>query len=210
MTHNKSAIIWQALAYVFIATLPSVAWSTGLDRLQSFLRNTPMGQAQFEQQSRKGQESSGEISRGLFQFSRPGKFRWEYQSPFPQTLVADGQTLWIWDPDLQQVTRKKLNQGLGSTPAALLAGDNTLEKGFDLKEGEENSGLEWVIATPKSQESGFEEIRMGFNAQTLARMELTDNFGHTIIIRFSGFDRAPHFNAETFHFVPPAGADVIQ
>ncbi|WP_297480325.1 outer membrane lipoprotein carrier protein LolA [Ferrovum sp.] len=187
------------------------ASASGLDRLHAFLRDTHRGEAQFEQRNLKGNgDSGGTVSRGVFLFSRPGKFRWEYRSPYPQTLVADGQTLWIWDPDLQQVTRKKMSQSLGSTPAALLAGDDALEKGYVVTEGGESEGLEWVMAKPKSTESGFEWVRMGFTDQALARMELQDSFGHTLSIVFTQFDRDPKFTPDTFRFTPPPGADIIQ
>ncbi|MHB8353313.1 MAG: outer membrane lipoprotein chaperone LolA [Burkholderiales bacterium] len=196
---------------VLLAGLSGSVWSSGLEQLKRFVQDTQSGQAQFTQTSLGTKSSSsGQNSSGLFQFSRPGKFRWEYQKPYPQTIVGDGHTLWIWDPDLKQVTRKKLNESLGSTPAAILAGDNALEKGFRLEEGGTSEGLEWVMATPKTAESGFERIRLGFDASSLARMELQDSFGHIITIRFAQFNKAPHFAPDTFRFTPPPGADVIQ
>jgi outer membrane lipoprotein carrier protein len=194
-----------------LAGLSGPAWSSGLERLKSFMQDTQAGQAQFTQTNLGVKASSGaQNSSGTFQFSRPGKFRWEYQKPYPQTIVGDGRTLWIWDPDLRQVTRKKLNESLGSTPAAILAGDNALEKGFHLEEAGASEGLEWVMATPKTTESGFERIRLGFDASSLSRMELQDSFGHIIIIRFTQFNKAPHFASDAFRFTPPPGADVIQ
>lgn len=187
------------------------AWAGGLDRLRAFVQDTRSGEAQFTQTNLSAKSgAAGSKSSGLFQFSRPGRFRWEYREPYPQLIVGDGQTLWIWDPDLKQVTRKKLSNSLGSTPAAILAGDNALEKGFRLEEDGQSDGLEWVLATPKTHDSGFERVRLGFDASSLARMELRDSFGHTILIRFTGFKTAPHFAPDTFRFTPPAGADVIQ
>ncbi|MDE2343212.1 MAG: outer membrane lipoprotein chaperone LolA [Betaproteobacteria bacterium] len=187
------------------------AWAGGLDRLRTFVQDTKSGEAQFTQTNLSAKSGQvGSKSSGLFQFSRPGRFRWEYREPYPQLIVGDGQTLWIWDPDLKQVTRKKLSDSLGSTPAAILAGDNALEKGFRLEEDGQSDGLEWVLATPKTRDSGFERVRLGFDATSLARMELRDNFGHTILIRFTGFRMAPRFAPDAFHFTPPAGADVIQ
>lgn len=198
------------LCGVLIGVSPGMGWAGGLERLHEFLTQTQRGQADFEQQTLKGEALSGPVSRGRFQFSRPGKFRWEYHTPYAQTLVADGKFLWIWDPDLQQVTRKSQDQGLGSTPAALLAGNNALEKDFTLEEGGEQDGLTWVNATPKSEASGFSMVKLGFDARHLARMELRDNFGHHLVIRFTGFEQNPQFAGDPFHFVPPAGADVIQ
>ena len=200
---------WWGLTPVLLL-LALHADASGLERLKQFVSGTENGRAEFTQTTLNAQgKTEGTASTGTFEFSRPGKFRWEYRSPFPQTIVGDGQTLWIWDPDLRQVTRKKLTQSLGSTPAALLAGDNALEKGFTLKEGGASEALEWVDATPKNTDSGFEHIRLGFGADSLARMELQDSFGHTISIRFNHVDKRPIFGANTFHFTPPAGADVI-
>ena len=202
---------WTVALAVTLTCFASPTWSSGLDRLKSFVQDTQSGQAQFTQTNLGAKASSGaQNSSGTFQFSRPGKFRWEYQKPYPQTIVGDGHTLWIWDPDLKQVTRKKLNESLGSTPAAILAGDNALEKGFHLEEAGASEGLEWVLATPKTAESGFEKIRLGFDASSLARMELQDSFGHIIVIRFTQFNKQPHFAPDTFHFTPPPDADVIQ
>jgi outer membrane lipoprotein carrier protein len=202
---------WTVALVVALTCFASPAWSGGLERLKNFVQDTQSGQAQFTQSNLGAKASSGEQnSSGTFQFSRPGKFRWEYQKPYPQTIVGDGHTLWIWDPDLKQVTRKKLNESLGSTPAAILAGDNALEKGFHLEEAGASEGLEWVMATPKTAESGFDKIRLGFDASSLARMELQDSFGHTIVIRFTQFNKTPHFAPDTFRFTPPPGADVIQ
>ncbi len=187
-----------------------LGWASGLERLHEFLTQTQRGQANFEQKSIKGEAEGGEVSRGRFQFSRPGKFRWEYYTPYAQTLIADGKFLWIWDPDLQQVTRKPQDQSLGVTPASLLAGNNGLEKSFSLEEGGERDGLEWVKAVPKSEESGFSMVNLGFDAHHLVRMELRDNFGHHLLIRFTDFEQNPVFTGDTFHFVPPPGVDVIQ
>ena len=187
------------------------SWAGGLERLRAFVQDTRSGEAQFTQTNLSAKSGGGgSNSSGLFQFSRPGRFRWEYREPYPQLIVGDGKTLWIWDPDLKQVTRKKLADSLGSTPAAILAGDNALEKGFTLQDDGQSDGLEWVLATPRTRESGFERVRLGFDASSLARMELHDSFGHTILIRFTAFKTAPRFAPDTFRFTPPAGADVIQ
>ncbi len=184
------------------------AWGGGLEDLQTFMERTRVGAAHFEQVSQR--DKAVDQSSGEFSFARPGKFRWEYKTPYAQTLVGDGKTLWIWDPDLNQVTRKPMAEALGSTPAALLAGDNTLEKGFRLEEGPASDGLSWVVATPKNRDTGFDLVRLGFSDHVLKRMELKDSFGHVVSIRFDHFEAAPRFTQDTFHFVPPPGADVIQ
>lgn len=205
------ALFWRMLLAGWLGLgLFSQGMASGLERLKSFMQDTRAGEAHFTQHALKSSGDQAPSSTGLFQFSRPGRFRWEYQQPYPQTIVGDGHTLWIWDPDLMQVTRKKMSESLGSTPAAILAGENTLDQGFALEEAPSSEGLEWVLATPKSRDSGFERIRLGFGPRSLVKMELLDNFGHTIRIEFSQFNQSPHFGPETFRFTPPAGADVIQ
>jgi outer membrane lipoprotein carrier protein len=123
--------------------------------------------------------------------------------------VGDGQYLWIWDPDLKQATRKKLQDSLGSTPAAILAGDDHLEKWFDLVGAGEHDGLSWANAIPRSKEGGFRKIELGFENHALVRMNLLDNFDHAISIRFGTLEQGS-FSANTFHFVLPKGADLLQ
>ena len=117
--------------------------------------------------------------------------------------------VWIYDPDLRQVTVKTVGTALGGTPAALLAGDNTLEKNFTLREAGEREGMEWLEAIPKSQDSGFEKLLLGFAGNDLKAMELFDNFGQTTSLYFSHLERNPSLAASLFRFTPPAGADVI-
>ena len=146
-------------------------------------------------------------------FSRPGKFRWQIEKPYAQLLVGDGEKVWIYDPDLRQVTVKKVDAALGSTPAALLVGEgggkSALEKNFTLREAGEREGLEWLEAIPKTPDSGFEKLQLGFSGNDLKAMELFDNFGQTTSLFFSHLERNPSLAATQFRFAPPAGADVI-
>ncbi|PIX04727.1 MAG: outer membrane lipoprotein carrier protein LolA, partial [Gallionellales bacterium CG_4_8_14_3_um_filter_54_18] len=137
-------------------------------------------------------------------------FRWTYSKPYEQIIVGDGAKFWLYDKDLNQVTVKKLDAALGSSPAALLAGSNEIERGFTLKEAGQRQGLEWLQATPKSQESSFSAVYMAFDAQAgLVAMELNDAFGHKTVLRFSAMQRNPKLPAAQFQFTPPAGADVL-
>jgi outer membrane lipoprotein carrier protein len=146
---------------------------------------------------------------GSFAFSRPGKFRWSYEKPFHQLIVGDGEKLWIYDRDLNQVVVKKLGDALGASPAALLAGDNALERNFTLTAGIAAEGVEWVVAKPKSDESGFQEVRIAFADNLPRRMELTDNFGQVTHLVFAGFDRNAAVDQAQFRFTPPRGADIV-
>lgn len=181
----------------------------GVDQLKAFIDGAKTARAAFTQTVR---DKTGKVTSqagGTMQFSRPGRFRWEYAKPYQQLIVGDGQRLWIWDSDLNQVTAKKLSEALGSSPAALLAGSNEIEKSFTLIDAGSANGIDWLRALPKDKESTFESIRMGFADGSLTRMELADNFGQTTVIDFSKLERNPKLAPELFKFVPPPGADVI-
>lgn len=186
-----------------------IARADGLTQLKQFMDGTRTARGSFAQQvfsksGRKPQQASG-----TFAFARPGKFRWTYDKPYAQLLVGDGSTLWAYDQELNQVTTKKLGQALGSTPAAILAGDNALDRNFVLKDAGAADGLEWVEAVPKADDSSFERIRLGFSGGQLRSMVLFDNFGQTTALQFVQIERNPALDSAQFRFVPPKGADVV-
>ncbi|HUQ73907.1 MAG TPA: outer membrane lipoprotein chaperone LolA [Burkholderiales bacterium] len=190
----------------------SIAFSAGaasLDRYKEFLNGTQSARAAFEQKVFDRNGKLVQETRGNFIFQRPGRFRWVYDKPADQVIVGDGTRVWIYDRQLNQVTVRKLTAALGSTPAALLAGGSGIEAAFQLADGGEKDGLEWMNATPREREAGFERVRMGFGKAGLQAMELTDHFGQTTQLRFSKLERNPHVNASEFRFDPPKGADVL-
>jgi outer membrane lipoprotein carrier protein len=203
-------MIRKHLIPLLFCTLPALpALADAKARLEAFVEGTKGLKAQFTQtvidkNGRKTQEATG----NLF-FSRPGKFRWVYQKPYSQLIVGDGKRLWIHDEDLDQITVRKLDQALGDSPAALLAGDNDIAKLFNLKETGAKDGLDWIEATPKSKEGSFEKVRMGFKGEDIQAMELKDNFGQTTLLRFSRLERNPTLGASLFRFTPPKGADIL-
>jgi outer membrane lipoprotein carrier protein len=197
------AITTLALAFA------GAAVASGIERLNQFMSATQSATGEFEQRIYGRDGRVVQESRGTLAFSRPGRFRWVYVKPYPQLIVGDGVRVWIYDEDLRQVTVRKLDQALGATPAALLAGANDALKAFALKDDGAKDGLEWVEAIPREKESNFERIRMGFGFSGLERMELTDTFGQTTELRFTGFARTARVDPELFRFVPPKGADVI-
>jgi outer membrane lipoprotein carrier protein len=148
-------------------------------------------------------------SKGSFIFQRPGTFRWVYAKPADQLIVGDGQRVWIYDRELNQVTVRKLSRALGSTPAALLAGSTEVEKAFELSEGGMRDGLEWLEAKPREREAGFDRVRMGFGSAGVEAMELVDHFGQTTLLRFTNLARNPKVDPAEFQFTPPKGADVL-
>jgi outer membrane lipoprotein carrier protein len=192
---------------------PLTANAGGIDSLKAFFQNTQSLKAQFHQlvldsQGRKVQEVDGTV-----QIQRktegPGKFRWDYNKPYVQEIVGDGEKVWLFDPELNQVTVRTIGKALGSSPAALLAGSKELEKEFILKDESRQDGMEWVQVTPKNKESGFETIFLGFKADSLQKMELLDSFGHKTVIEFSKIERNPKLAAQVFQFIVPTGADVV-
>lgn len=193
---------------MFAATA-TAAHAGGIDRLDVFMKQTQTARGEFEQRIVNRDRKVTQQSSGSLAFQRPGKFRWSYVKPYEQLIVGDGARVWIYDRDLNQVTVRKLDQALGATPAALLAGSNDALNAFVLKDEGAREGLEWVEATPRDKESTFERIRMGFSAQGLERMELTDSFGQTTLLRFVGLQANPKLDANLFTFTPPKGADVI-
>lgn len=182
--------------------------AAGLDALHAFVSQFQSARGQFLQRASNGNKVTE--SSGQFIFARPGKFRWTYLKPYEQVIVADGEHLTIFDRDLNQVTVRKLTDALGSTPAAILFGDAPLEKTFDLKDMGTRDGLDWLEATPKSHDTTFQSIEIGFRGNELASMELHDALGQTTRLLFTNVERNVAVNADTFRFVPPAGADVLQ
>lgn len=198
------------LAAVALAAVSLLATAgDGVEQLRQFVERTRSAEGDFEQvvtarSGRKPQQASGS-----FAFARPGKFHWEYDRPYRQVLVGDGQRLWTWDPDLNQVTVRTIGDALGATPAAILFGSGALEDDFELADGGSADGLAWVEARPRAADSGFESMRIGLDGGRLRRMEMRDNFGQTTLITFTRLQANPSLAAERFRFVPPAGADVI-
>ena len=186
------------------------AHAGGIEKLKEFIAGTHSAQAEFTQVvlDQNGKRIQG--ASGVMQFQRPGKFRWTYRKPYEQIIVGDGEKFWLYDVDLNQVTVKKLDAALGSSPAALLAGSNEIERGFDLTESGSQDGLDWLQAVAKTHDSSFGKILMAFNTQAeLVIMELNDAFGHKTVLRFSGLKRNPQLPPSQFRFTPPKGADVL-
>ncbi|MBY0576649.1 MAG: outer membrane lipoprotein chaperone LolA [Gallionellaceae bacterium] len=186
------------------------AHAGAIEKLKTFIAATRSAQANFTQVVLDKNGKRIQSASGVMQFQRPGKFRWTYQKPYEQIIVGDGAKFWLYDVDLNQVTVKKLDAALGSSPAALLAGSNEIERGFTLKESGSQDGLDWLQAVAKTQDGSFDKILMAFNAQSeLTIMELSDMFGHKTVLRFSAMQRNPKLPEQQFQFTPPKGADVV-
>jgi outer membrane lipoprotein carrier protein len=205
------------IATFLIAAYAISAGAGGLESLESFVRTVKTARTDFTQvvtmPAKEGQVARTKTSTGTFEFSRPGHFRFVYKKPFEQTIVADGQTLWLYDVDLNQVTARKQALVLGTTPAALIASAvdvKALQADFVLAPDADREGQEWVLATPRAKDSGLQNIRVGFRSGELASLEMVDSFGQTSSLRFSGFKANVALDASVFQFKPPQGADVIR
>ena len=202
--------MFKRIFLLFIFAMPLAAHAAGIDALKSFINNTETAQARFAQMVLDRNMKQLQQASGTMQFSRPGKFRWVYDKPYEQVIVGDGTRLWIYDKDLNQVTVRPLDRALGSSPAALLARKDVLEENYTLNNIGSQEGLEWVEAIPKTQDTAFERVRIGFGKSGLEAMELRDQFGQITVIKFADLQRNPKLPPDTFKFAPPAGADVIR
>ena len=205
------------IATFLIATGAQLASADGLKSLESFMSTTQSGRADFTQvvtsPPKDGKAARSKTSSGTFEFQRPGRFKFVYLKPFEQTIVADGKTLWLYDVDLNQVTQRAQSQALGSTPAALLAAApdlQALRADFTLSSAPAQDGLEWVLAVPKTKDGQLQSVRVGFEGQQMAALDILDSFGQRSLIRFTGLQANPTMSAAAFQFQPPAGADVVK
>lgn len=193
--------------------LPLWVNAAALDQFRSFVAATKSARGEFSQRMVKeegGKLHTSSPSSGNFLFARPGKFIWSYQKPYEQVLQADGEKLYIYDKDLNQVTSRTLGNAIGSSPAAILFGSNDLEKNFTLSEAGTRDGIEWLQAIPKAKDTQFEKIGIGFRDGIPVAMELRDSFGQVSILSFTKFEKNPVLSSGQFKFVMPKGADVLQ
>lgn len=198
--------------------LGAAAQADGLDALRAFLAEAQSGHASFTQTvsspPREGQAPRIKTSTGDFLFQRPDRFRFDYDKPFVQHIVADGQTLWLHDVDLEQVTARSQAEALGQTPAALIAaaGDiQALQADFALEaEADDAQGLQWVRALPRVEDGALQQVRIGFEGSRLAELEILDSFGQRSRLRFENFELNPVLDPDRFRFQPPAGVDILR
>lgn len=207
-----------AVAMISIAASAQNVSASGLNGLQSlenFVKDIKSGRATFTQvvtsPAKEGQVAKTKTSSGSFEFLRPNRFKFLYKKPFEQSIVSDGQTLWLYDVDLNQVTSRPLAQTLNGTPAAVIAAAadlKGLEADFKLTALPEKAGLQWVQATPKTKDGQLQSISVGFKVSELAVLEILDSFGQRSVMTFNQFEANPALTAASFQFKPPVGADV--
>jgi outer membrane lipoprotein carrier protein len=184
------------------------AFATATDELRDFVRTVKSGKSTFTQ-TVTAPTGKQKVSNGSFEFSRPNRFRFVYEKPYAQTVVGDGAKVWIYDPDLNQASSRKVGDALANTPAALIV-SNDIDKVFTLADQPPKDGLDWVLATPKQAEGTVRSLKVGFRNHALAQLEIDDSFGQRSVIVFNAFEPNAKLPADTFVFVPPKGADVAE
>jgi outer membrane lipoprotein carrier protein len=200
----------------------SHAYASGTDQLKQFVAQVHAARGNFVQRELKAPPNAknasdaiatatlnAKTSSGTFVFSRPGKFIWSYEKPYQQQLQSDGDNLYVYDKDLNQVTERKLGGALGASPAAILFGSNDLDKNFTLSDAGVKNGIDWLELIPKSKDTQFKSVGIGFRDGNLEAMELHDVFGNVTLLTFSNIEKNPSLPASTFKFVRPKGADLI-
>lgn len=187
----------------------ALAHADAVQTLQDFTRDVQSGRAAFTQTVTSADGTKKKVSTGTFEFLRPNRFRFAYAKPFEETIVADGQKVWIYDADLNQASSRKFSTALGATPAALLAG-GALDQDFKLAALPPKDGLDWVAATPRDKDSAFKSVQVGFRGKELAAIEIVDSFDQHSLLQFSHLETGVAFAPGAFVFKPPPGADVVE
>ena len=191
----------------------STAQASAVEQFRAFVVNTKTAKGDFLQVQMKttnGVSKIGKSSTGTFKFARPGKFIWTYVKPYEQVLQADGDKLYLYDKDLNQVTIKALGNAIASSPAAILFGSVDLDKNFVMKDIGLKQGVEWLEAIPKAKDSQFDAIGIGMKDGVPVGMELRDSFGQLSLVTLKNFEKNPSFLPDQFKFIVPAGAEVLR
>jgi outer membrane lipoprotein carrier protein len=205
-----------ALFGAALALSAPAAFASGTEQLKAFVTQVHSARGEFVQKEVKAPSKTqgakpalGGTSSGTFVFSRPGKFIWTYEKPYEQVLQADGENFYVYDKDLNQVTIRKLGGALGASPAAILFGSNDIEQNFTLRDAGVKAGIDWLELRPKSRDTQFERVGIGFKDGNLEAMELHDVFGNVTLLTFTNIQKNPPLKADSFKFTVPKGADVI-
>ena len=203
----KQQTLLKWIAAVGMSAAIGLAQAGAVDALKKFNSDSDGISGNFSQTVKSKKKT--QTTHGTFQILRPGLFKWEYTKPYKQTIVGDGKTIWLYDVDLAQVTKSSQNQAIGDSPAAILSNKTALDSSYTLKEDGSANGIDYVLATPKKNNAGYQYIRIGFKGDTLAAMQLKDSFGNQTTINFSGLNTKPNLSRNTFKFTPPKGVDVL-
>ena len=199
-----------AFLFALLSALAAPAFAgNGPERLQAFLDQVRSLRAEFQQTLFDEDARQLDQASGMVYIQRPGRFRWDYTEPYLQEIVGDGEQVWIYDSELQQVTVRPLDDALGDTPVMLLSSDRPVEESFQVRAMDGPDGYEWAGLKPLGDQISFTEIRLGFEGDTLRIMELKDAFGQLTRLRFVNMERNPELDPTLFQFTPPEGADIF-
>lgn len=211
--NNLKTSLCSCAATIALLFASSAAHASAIEQFKAFVVNTKTAKGDFTQIQMKtsnGSSKMGKTSSGTFKFARPGKFIWTYIKPYDQVLQADGDKLYLYDKDLNQVTVKTLGNAIASSPAAILFGSVDLDKNFVMKDIGVKEGVEWLEAIPKTKDSQFDTIGIGMKDGLPVGMELRDSFGQISLVTLKNIEKNPSFGADQFKFVVPAGAEVLR
>jgi len=178
-------------------------------RMEAFSHNLKSVSGRFDQSVTDANGHRGDESHGTLALEAPRQFRWETLAPYQQTIVADGTRVWVYEPDLEQVSVRSQTSEEAHSPLTILTDLTQLDTQFTSSEGGDHDGLSWLKLTSKATEPQFEYAELGFDAGGLQRMRFKDQLGNTTEIRFADWKRNPGFPAATFKFTPPKGVDVV-
>lgn len=196
---------------VTLLLIPALADAadTARARMEVFSKELKSVSADFAQVVTTAAGRATDETRGVIALSAPNRFRWDAKTPFEQLIVADGSKVWIYDPDLEQVSVRNQSFEEAHSPLTVLTDLSQMDREFSTSESGERDGLSWLKLVSKAKEPDFEYAELGFDAKNLARMQFKDQLGNVTEIRFSNWQRNPSLPSGTFAFKPPAGADVI-
>ncbi|QQB37989.1 outer membrane lipoprotein chaperone LolA [Achromobacter deleyi] len=201
-----------ALAFcVAPALAPASAMAaTAQEQLRAFVNTVTAATGSFSQYTVNPQGRTQPAQTGVFSFQRPGKFKWAVQKPYEQLVISDGRQVFQFDPDLAQVTERKVDAAIGTSPAAILFGSGSLEQSFDVSALPSKDGIDWLRAKPRTADAGFSRVDIGMKDNLPVRVELLDSFGQTTRVDLSGIVPNPKLGEGEFRFVAPKGVDVVK
>ncbi|MBR8653380.1 outer membrane lipoprotein chaperone LolA [Achromobacter sp. Marseille-Q0513] len=192
-----------------LASAPAAA-ASAQEQLRDFVGKVNAATGSFSQYTVNAQGRTQPAQTGTFSFQRPGKFKWAVQKPYEQLVISDGAKVYQYDPDLLQVTDRKVDAAIGTSPAAILFGSGSLEQSFEVSALPSKDGLDWLRAKPRNADAGFSRVDIGLKDNLPARVELLDSFGQTTRVDLSGITPNPSIGAKEFQFTAPKGVDVVK
>ncbi|CAB3831610.1 Outer-membrane lipoprotein carrier protein [Achromobacter animicus] len=203
---------FQRLAAVAVLGLSPtlVLAASAQEQLRAFVSTVTSATGSFSQYTVNDQGRTQPAQTGVFSFQRPGKFKWAVQKPYEQLVISDGRQVFQYDPDLAQVTERKVDAAIGTSPAAILFGSGSLEQSFDVSALPAKDGVDWLRAKPRTADAGFSRVDIGMKNNLPVRVELLDSFGQTTRVDLSGIQANPQLPAKEFQFTAPKGVDVVK